>query len=297
MLFGVPDDDPSDPNIERLTENGSATEGCPVMKRSAGMLLACLVTVVIQHPTAAQPPPAAPAVEAPAQQVDANAILMRMADYLAKAKSFSVTVDAGYDVVQASGQKIEFGEVRHVLLSRPDNLRVDVERRDGSAQQIRFDGQTVTMVTPGEPFYASLEKPGSVDEVLYYIVEGLKTPIPLALLLVTTVPQELEKRVTEIALVDDETLGGRDVEHLAARTEEVDFQIWIAKGDESVPLRVVITYKNAPGQPQFWADLTNWNFSPQVDKSAFTFVPPADARSVAVMVPVGGEPAPDAARR
>ena len=136
------------------------------MKRSAVVLLACLVTVVIHHPMAAQPLPAAPAVEAPAQQVDAEAILMRMADYLAKAKSFSVTIDAGYDVVQASGQKVEFGEVRHVLVSRPNNLRVDVERRDGSAQQIRFDGKTLTMVTPGEPFYASLEKPGSVDEVL-----------------------------------------------------------------------------------------------------------------------------------
>jgi hypothetical protein len=220
-----------------------------------------------------------------------------MADYLAKAKFFSVTVDTGYDVVQASGQKVEFGEVRHVLLSRPDNLRVDVERRDGSTQQIRFDGKIVTMFTPGKPFYASLEKPGSVDEVLYYIVEGLKTPIPLSLLLVTTMPQELEKRITDIALVDDETLGGKDVEHLAVRTEEVDFQVWIAKGDEPVPLRVVITYKKAPGQPQFWADLTDWNFSPQVDKSAFTFVPPADARSVAFMVPVGGEPAPHRAGR
>jgi hypothetical protein len=260
-----------------------------VRKWSTAALLACLCTAATQLPTAAQQP-VAPAVDAPAQQVDAKAILMRMADYLAKADSFSVTIDAGYDVIQDSGQRIEFGEVRHVLLSRPDGLQVDLERRDGSKQQIFYDGKTMTMFAPGEPFYASLEMPGTVDQILYYIVESLKTPIPLSLLLVTTMPQELEKRVTDIALVDDETLGGKDVEHLAARTDDVDFQVWIAQGNVPVPLRVVITYKNATGQPQFWANLTDWNFSPQRDRSAFTFVPPADARPVALLVPVTERP-------
>jgi hypothetical protein len=267
-------------------------EDAPVIRQSTAILLAGLVTAAIQHPTAAQQPPAAPSVEAPAQKVDAKATLLRMADYIAKANSFSVTVVAGYDVAQGSGQKVEFGEVRQILLSRPDDLRVDLERRDRSSQQVRYDGKTLTMFTPGESFYASLEKPGTVDQIIYYIVEGLKTPIPLSLLLVTTVPQELEKRVTEVALVDDETLAGKEVEHLAARSEDVDFQVWVANGDEPVPLRVVITYKSAPGQPQFWANLTDWNFSPPVDKSAFAFVPPSDARPVAFMVPTAGETAP-----
>ena len=42
-----------------------------------------------------------------------------------------------YDVVQESGEKIEFGEARQILLSRPNGLRVDLERRDGSRQQKR----------------------------------------------------------------------------------------------------------------------------------------------------------------
>jgi hypothetical protein len=52
-----------------------------------------------------------------------------MANYLAQAQSFSVTIDAAYDVVQASGQKIEFGEVRQILLNRPDDLRIDLQKR------------------------------------------------------------------------------------------------------------------------------------------------------------------------
>lgn len=213
---------------------------------------------------------------------------MRMADYLAKAQSFSMTMEAGYDVVQASGQKIEFGDVRRILLNRPDGLRIDSEKRNGLKEQVFFDGKSLTLFNPGENIFASLERAGSVDETLYYIVNELQTPIPLALLLVTSLPQEMEKRVTEIALVGDETLAGKPVKHLAARTDYLDFQMWVAAGDEPVPLRAVLTYKNATGQPQFWATLSDWNFHPQIAPSAFTFVPPAGAESVAFMVPAAG---------
>ena len=42
-----------------------------------------------------------------------------------------MTIRDGYDVVQESGQKIEFGELRNVTVSRPDRLRIEVERSDG----------------------------------------------------------------------------------------------------------------------------------------------------------------------
>jgi hypothetical protein len=36
----------------------------------------------------------------------------------------------------------------------------------------------MTMVTRGETYYASLERPRTVDEILYYSVQALKTPVP-----------------------------------------------------------------------------------------------------------------------
>ena len=72
---------------------------------------------------AQQPAPRKQAPAAPAEtetQAQARAILTRMADFLAGAQRFSVTVRAGYDAVQKSGQKIEFGDMRKVTLSRPD---------------------------------------------------------------------------------------------------------------------------------------------------------------------------------
>src|SRR5262249_41418965 len=53
-----------------------------------------------------------------------------MASFLAKAPRLSVTADTSYDVVQTSGQKIEFGELRTITLRRPDRARIDTVRRD-----------------------------------------------------------------------------------------------------------------------------------------------------------------------
>jgi hypothetical protein len=44
--------------------------------------------------------------------------------------AFQRQVDIGFDAVQDSGQKIEFGETRKVVLRRPDRLRIDATKRE-----------------------------------------------------------------------------------------------------------------------------------------------------------------------
>jgi len=66
-----------------------------------------------------------------ASEQRAMTILKNMSQYLAQAERLSVTIREGYDAVQQSGQKVEFGEIRKVTVSRPDRLRIEVERSDG----------------------------------------------------------------------------------------------------------------------------------------------------------------------
>jgi hypothetical protein len=74
-------------------------------------------------------------------------------------------------------------------------------------------------------------------------------------------------------------------DHLAVRTPDVDLQLWIAKGPQPLPRRVVITYRNDPGQPQFRADLYDWQIAPKFDADAFAFTPPADAERINYLAP------------
>ena len=93
----------------------------------------------------------------PAIEAEALQIFKRMADYLAAAKAFSYHSESSYDVVQASGMKVEFGASRNVLVSRPNQLRMDSERRDGMRGELIFDGQTIWAVDPDENVYATAD--------------------------------------------------------------------------------------------------------------------------------------------
>ena len=187
-----------------------------------------------------------------ASEQRAMSILKNMSEYLAKAERFSVTIRDGYDAVQASGQKIEYGEVRKVTISRPDHLRFEIERSDGEKGLVIFDGKEITVYTAKKNVYATVSRPGTLDQAIKYAVDDLKVRVPLALMLVSTLPSELEKLVVSADYVETTIITDVPCDHVAARTSTgVDFQVWVAQGSEPLPRRVVITYKDETGQPQF----------------------------------------------
>jgi len=235
---------------------------------------------------AATPATASAAPEATESQREAASILKRMTEYLAGLQSFTFTSRAGYDVVQASGQKIEFGETRHITMARPNQLRVEEVATDGTRDLALFDGKTMTVMNADAGVYAQAPQPGSVDDALVYFVRDLKLRMPLALLLSTRLPTELLPHVRAIDYVESADIDGVATDHIAGRTDSVDFQFWITQGDRPLPLRVVITYRQSEGQPQYWANLTEWNTSPKLAKTAFQFTPPKDAQRIAFAVQV-----------
>src|SRR5258708_22388568 len=88
--------------------------------------------------------------QSPAQspsELQAIPILKNMSEYLAHAERFSVTIRDGYDVVQESGQKIEFGELRTITVNRPNRLRIEVERSHRQKELLIFDSKHKKMYT------------------------------------------------------------------------------------------------------------------------------------------------------
>ena len=254
------------------------------INRMAAALFAAAVLLLFGGIAPAQEKPPEAAGEAPDAQ--ARESLLRMARYLAGTQRFSVTVRSGYDAIQEDGERIEFGERRRILIQRPDRARFEVERSDGDRGLLLFDGKQLTAYKPGDNVYAVAEKPGTVDGALVYLVRDLQVTLPLARLLLTTLPQEMEKGVESVAFVETETLFDVPVDHLAARTAEVDFQVWVGRGEQPLPRRVVITYKDVPGQPQFRADFSDWNLAPEIAADRFAFTPPAGVEQVPFLAPV-----------
>lgn len=229
-------------------------------------------------------------------QREAAAVLKGMTEYLAGMQSFTVALRAGYDIVQPSGQKIEFGETRQVTLARPDRLRVEEIASDGKRDLAIFDGRNISVFDADADVFAQVPQPASLDDALVYYVRELRIRMPLALLLTKSLPTTLPGRVKTIDYVETTEILGVPTHHIAGRTENVDFQFWIKEGEQPLPLRVVITYVQSPGQPQFWANFADWNTSPQVEKATFQFVAPPGARRIPFAVQVrssaGSSPSP-----
>jgi hypothetical protein len=233
------------------------------------------------------------AAESSLSEQEAMAILKRMAEFLAQTPQFSVKLRVGYDVVQTSGQKIEFGERRKLTLRRPDRLRIEHEQSDGDQGFVVFDGKDITVFGAAQNIYAQASKPGDIDGAITYFVRDLGMRLPLALLFVARLPAEIERRVESADYVEKSVITDVPTHHLAARTAGVDFQVWVAEGDKPLPQRVVITYQDTEGEPQFWAEFSDWNLAPATPESLFVFTPPEGAERIPFLAQLQPPAAPE----
>jgi hypothetical protein len=144
--------------------------------------------------------------------------LKNMSQYLAQAERFSVTIRDGYDAVQQSGQKVEFGEVRKVTVSRPDRLRIEVERSDGERGLVIFNGKDLTVYTANSNVYATVSRQGTLDQAIKYALDDLKIRMPLAMMLLSTLPSELDNLVVSADYLETTTITDVPCDHLAVRT-------------------------------------------------------------------------------
>jgi hypothetical protein len=222
-----------------------------------------------------------PSTAASARDERAMALLKRMADFLSQTQRFSVTVDTGFDVVQESGQKLEFGETRKIVVRRPDHVRIDITKRDGGTSGFIFDGHEIAVFNTREHVYATATKPGSLDEAIAYFMHDLDMRFPLADMLSSRLAETLPAKVRAAFYVEPSSMAGVPCDHLAFRGDSADLQLWIAQDDQPLPCRLVITYKQAEGQPQFWAQFSDWHLSPDVPDSLFVFTPPEGAAKIA----------------
>ena len=240
--------------------------------RFMGALLSAVAVIAAPGLARAQTPGESPP--------NARAILLGMAEHLAKAQRMSVSVQAGYDAVQASGKKVEWNVIGDVALSRPDRLRVESEQSNGARSLTVFDGKEIFTFAEAARVYAQAPQPGGVDQTLVYFVRDLGMRLPLAALFISRAPAEFDRRVKSVEYVEKTGILGTPAHHLVGWTDTVDFQVWIAAGDQPLPLRIVLTYRGAPGQPQFRAQLSKWNLAPDLPDSFFAFTPPADATRI-----------------
>lgn len=214
-----------------------------------------------------------------ADETHARQILKAMSDYVAAQDAFSFDYDATLDVVTSEGQVIGIASSGSMSFNRPD--KIHATRHGGFASvSMNFDGKTLTILGKNLNVFTQLEIPGTVDHLIDELKDTYNLPLPAADLLLSNSYEVLMKDVIDVKDLGSGVIGGVECDSLAFRTEEVDWQIWIAQGDRPHVCRYVITSKLIENGPQYAVQLRNWKEGAEVAAFNYTFENTTDAEQV-----------------
>ena len=217
---------------------------------------------------------------AQADEAQAKNLLKAMSDYLAAQKSISFDYDSNLEIVSTQQQKIALVSSGTLTLTRPDKLHVT--RTGGFANiEMVFDGKTLNLLGKNTNQYAEIEAPGTIDQLVDVLRDKYHRPVPAADLLIADPYKELMSQVNDVKDLGSGVIHGIECDHLAFRTKDVDWQIWIAQGARPHPCRYVITSKKVAGWPQYTLDMWAWKTGSEVAADGFKLEVPTGAKKLA----------------
>jgi hypothetical protein len=244
-------------------------------RNSALIVAVMLASGVMAHAQNAQK-------QAKANPIDPEAMqaLDKMGSFLRDQQSFTVRTTTQTDYVLDSGLKVRLPSHGELKVRRPDHLRADVmsDRKD---RQFFFDGKTFTMYGPKLGYYATVDAPGHIDELADLLETKYGLQLPLVDLFRWGTDRSSADEITQAVDVGPTKIDGVDVEHYAFRQKGLDWQLWIQKGAQPLPRRVLLTTTDDPARPELQIDYA-WDLNAKLDDSVFAFTPAKDSQKIAL---------------
>ena len=216
---------------------------------------------------------------APAVKPQPMAVLKQMAAYLRSLDRFTVRVEKTTDLILPTDQRLHSDQTMEIAIQKPNRLRANYLNLSGG-RQLFYDGATFSLYTPEANVYASAAAAPTIDETLDLLAKQYRISLPVTDLLVANPDSRLAQNLTSETYVGRILVRGVPCHHLAFRTPEVDWEIWIEDGPKPLPRRLALTDKSVKGSPQMTATLTDWNLAPSFSADYFTFKPPQNAQKI-----------------
>lgn len=236
--------------------------------------LALAATALSMAVAGASAPPAA------ADDATARELFKAMTTYMAAQNTISFTYDASLEVVTSELQKVGFASTGTLVMSRPDKIRVT--RTGGFADiELAYDGKKLTAKGKEMNVFVSNEASGSVDDLFDRLRNTQGAELPAADLLSPNAYDIMMGDVTSASDLGTGVIAGKVCDHLAFRASQIDWQIWIAQGDQPHPCRFEITSKMTAQAPSYRIDVRDWKTGADVAQTTFE-IEPGDAKVVTI---------------
>jgi len=247
------------------------------------ILVLSLLAMSLAAPGAfAQTAPAGAAVPA-AGAVDPTSVqaLKDMGAYLQSLKRFHVSTEVTGERVLADGQKLQHTATAKMDVERPNKIRAVMHSATG-ARDIVYDGKTVTLYTPAQKYYSTVEFTATIGELIDKLEERYAVEVPLSDLFLFGTPAAPLDKFESAMNAGQDFIDEELCDHYAFRQAKIDWQIWIATGARPLPRKVVITNRADDARPQS-VSLIDWNLKPTFKDTVFKFTPPKGATKIEII--------------
>lgn len=155
-------------------------------------------------------------------------------------------------------------------------------------RNVWYDGKELTMFDRSENVYATVKMPSTIDGMLATLGDQYQMTVPLADLIYTDSYTALAETTETGQYVGSDLVGTSRCHHLAFTATDVDWEIWVDEGEQPLPRKAAISYKNEPEQPRYEFVMTTWDQSSPPDNVFLTQIP-SGAQEIDMLPVEGGE--------
>jgi len=227
-------------------------------------------------PTTGATAPAAGAVDPASVQA-----LKDMGAFLQSLKRFHVETEMTGERVLADGQKLQHTATARMDVERPNKIRA-VMQSARSEREIIYDGKTVTLNTPAQKFYSTVEFAETIGGLIDKLEQRFAIELPLSDLFLFGTPEAPLGKIESAMNAGQDFVDDELCDHYAFRQGKVDWQIWIATGSKPLPRKVVIINRGDEARPQS-VSLIDWNLKPTFKDTVFRFTPAKGATKIEIV--------------
>jgi hypothetical protein len=219
----------------------------------------------------------------------ARAEVDRMRAALGGLVNFRMKVESVTDETLPSGRLVQVGRTTEIKVAKPDRLAVAVVRDSGQRWSAWLSGGKFVLLDEREKRFARIELPKGIDAALDELGDRYGLFLPLADFVSDLKRDDLLTRVQSGLYVGVDTVAGKECSHVLFRQPVADWQAWIETGEPALPRRILMTYKDEPGDPGYDATIVEWDTAPRFDEGTWSPQLPPDAREIGIDELLGQE--------
>jgi hypothetical protein len=216
----------------------------------------------------------------PPGAVDPKALdaLECMGAFLRSQQSFTVRLTTNTDYVLDDGQKVRLGETGEIRVQRPNKLRAEIvsPRKE---RTFFYDGKTFTVYGPRIAMYATVPAEPTILQTADMLQDRYGLELPMVDLFRWGTDEADTGELTSAMYVGPATIDGIETDQYAFRQPGLDWQIWIQRGAQPLPRKIVLTTTDDRARPERSIAMT-WQLGAQHAASEFAFTPPKNSQKI-----------------